>query len=83
LHFGTTHRWRQYPSVQLHKATPIATTLSQHLPPSFFSRTSEVFAPELIGCLLVKRKASGSPQCATRSPEPESARLPDITLPAL
>jgi DNA-3-methyladenine glycosylase len=40
-------------------ATPIATTLSQHLPHSFFCRPAEVVAPGLIGCLLVKRQASG------------------------
>jgi DNA-3-methyladenine glycosylase len=40
-------------------ATPIATTLSQHLPHSFFCRPAEVVAPDLIGCLLVKRQASG------------------------
>jgi len=37
------------------KATPIATTLPQ----SFFARPAEVVAPELIGCLVVKRQASG------------------------
>jgi len=41
------------------EATPIATTLSQHLPQSFFSRPAELVAPELIGCLLVKRQADG------------------------
>ena len=41
------------------QATSIATTLSQHLPHSFFSRPVEVVAPELIGCLLVKRQADG------------------------
>ena len=40
-------------------ATPIATTLSQHLPQAFFCRPAEVVAPELIGCLLVKRQPSG------------------------
>jgi len=40
-------------------ATPIATTLSQHLPQAFFSRPAEQVAPELIGCLLVKRQPSG------------------------
>ena len=42
-----------------HQATPIATTPSQHLPQAFFCRPAEVVAPELIGCLLVKRQADG------------------------
>jgi DNA-3-methyladenine glycosylase len=42
------------------QATPIATTPSQHLPQSFFCRPAEVVAPDLIGCLLVKRQADGS-----------------------
>jgi DNA-3-methyladenine glycosylase len=29
------------------------------LPPGFFARPAEVVAPELIGCLLVKRRAAG------------------------
>jgi DNA-3-methyladenine glycosylase len=41
------------------KATPIATKLSQRLPHAFFARPAEQVAPELIGCLLVKRQASG------------------------
>jgi len=44
------------------KATPIATTPSQHLPAlsqSFFARPAEVVAPDLIGCRLVMRQASG------------------------
>ena len=44
------------------EATPIA-TLSTHalpvLPQSFFARPAEVVAPELIGCLLVKRQEGG------------------------
>jgi DNA-3-methyladenine glycosylase len=40
-------------------ATPTATTLSQHLPNAFFARPAEQVAPELIGCLLVKRQARG------------------------
>jgi len=43
-------------------ATPIATTTSQHLPhlpQAFFARPAEVVAPELIGCLLVKRQPEG------------------------
>ena len=43
-----------------HKATPIATNLSQHLPHSFFCRPAEQVAPDLIGCLLVKRQPDGS-----------------------
>jgi len=39
------------------QATPIATTPSLHLLPSFFARPAEQVAPELIGCLLVKRQA--------------------------
>ena len=41
------------------KATPIATTPSQHLTHSFFARPLGKVAPELIGCLLVKRQPSG------------------------
>jgi len=41
------------------QATPIATTPSQHLPPSFFARPAEQVAPDLIGCLLVKRQEGG------------------------
>jgi len=44
------------------EATPIATTPSQHLQaltPSFFARPAELVAPELIGCLLVKRQPNG------------------------
>jgi DNA-3-methyladenine glycosylase len=41
------------------QATPIATTPSQHLPQSFFARPAEQVAPDLIGCLLVKRQLSG------------------------
>ena len=42
------------------QATPIATTPSQNLPQSFFARPAEQVAPELIGCLLVKRQANGA-----------------------
>jgi len=48
--------------VMFSQATPIATSLSQHLQPlpqSFFTRPAELVAPELIGCLLVKRQPSG------------------------
>ena len=41
------------------QATPIATTLSQFLPQSFFARPAEVVSLDLIGCLLVKRQADG------------------------
>ena len=40
-------------------ATPTATTLSQHPLNAFFARPAEQVAPELIGCLLVKRQADG------------------------
>ena len=50
---------RQHHSALPHKATPIATTPSQHLPQSFFARPAEQVAPELIGCLLVKRQPTG------------------------
>lgn len=43
-------------------ATPIATTPAQHLPAlpqSFFARPAQAVAPELIGCLLLKRQANG------------------------
>ena len=43
----------------LTEATRIATTPSQHLPQSFFARPAELVAPDLIGCLLVKRQADG------------------------
>jgi DNA-3-methyladenine glycosylase len=41
------------------QATSLATTLSQHLPQSFFARPAEQVAPDLIGCLLVKRQPTG------------------------
>jgi DNA-3-methyladenine glycosylase len=44
-------------------ATPNATTPSQDLPllpQAFFARPAEQVAPELIGCLLVKRQPTGS-----------------------
>ena len=44
---------------QPHQATPIATTLPQHLPKNFFARPADQVAPALIGCLLVKRQAEG------------------------
>jgi len=43
-------------------ATPIATTPIQDLPAlprAFFCRPAEEVAPELVGCLLVKRQAGG------------------------
>jgi len=47
----------------LHLATPIATRLSQqlpdHLPQTFYCLPAEQVAPELIGCLLVKRQPTG------------------------
>ena len=51
--------WQQAAISDLIQATPIATTPSQHLPQSFFARPAEQVAPELIGCLLVKRQADG------------------------
>jgi DNA-3-methyladenine glycosylase len=36
-----------------------AAALSRVLPQGFFARPAEVVAPELIGCLLVKRQANG------------------------
>ena len=42
------------------KPSPIATPLSQPLSHAFFCRPAEVVAPELIGCLLVKRQEDGS-----------------------
>ncbi len=44
------------------EATPIATTTTQDLralPQTFFARPAEQGAPDLIGCLLVKRQADG------------------------
>ena len=41
--------------------------LSQTLPQPFFARPAEVVAPELIGCLLVKRKAPIISATATNS----------------
>jgi DNA-3-methyladenine glycosylase len=41
------------------QATPIASTPFQVLPQSFFARPAEQVAPELIGCLLVKRQEGG------------------------
>jgi DNA-3-methyladenine glycosylase len=38
---------------------PTAATLRQHLSESFFCRPAELVAPQLIGCLLVKRQADG------------------------
>jgi len=41
------------------QATPIATTTIPALPQSFFARPAEQVAPELIGCLMVKRQEGG------------------------
>ncbi|MCX5947387.1 MAG: DNA-3-methyladenine glycosylase [Cyanobacteria bacterium] len=38
----------------------MATTLSQSLPQFFFCRPADLVAPELVGCLLVKRQSSGA-----------------------
>ena len=59
LQLGTNHRCCQQPLAHPYTATPLATTLSQHLPHAFFARPAEVVAPELIGCLLVKRQPTG------------------------
>ena len=40
-------------------AAPIATQPLPALPQSFFARPAQAVAPELIGCLLVKRQAKG------------------------
>jgi len=48
-----------YCQVSAISLTPTATTPFQHLPQSFFARPAELVAPELIGCLLVKRQANG------------------------
>ena len=40
---------------------------SQHLPQSFFARPAEQVAPELIGCLLVKRLAPQLPDPGTNA----------------
>ncbi len=42
------------------KATSIATTPFRSIPQSFFARPAEQVAPELIGCLLVKRQEGGA-----------------------
>jgi DNA-3-methyladenine glycosylase len=60
--FSSAHRWHQHDSVLLDTATSIANTISNDFPPlpqAFFARPAELVAPELIGCLLVKRQASG------------------------
>ena len=44
-------------------ANPVATQTSQKppaLPQVFFARPAELVAPDLIGCLLVKRQEDGS-----------------------
>ena len=52
-HFGW---WRQAGRSQ---ATPIATQHPPALPQTFFARPAELVAPDLIGCLLVKRQEDG------------------------
>jgi len=49
----------QHSSTLPYEATPIATTHSQHLTQSFFARPAEVVAPDMTGCLQVKRQADG------------------------
>jgi DNA-3-methyladenine glycosylase len=41
------------------QGAPIVTPLCQSLPQAFFARPAEQVAPELIGCLLVKRQVNG------------------------
>ena len=41
------------------QATPKAIEAFPALPPSFFARPAEQVAPDLIGCLLVKRQSDG------------------------
>ena len=52
--------WQQAGISDLHPATPIATKPLQSLPQVFFCRPAEQIAPELIGCLLVKRQGDVS-----------------------
>ena len=47
------------PRWSLERATPIATKTLPALPQGFFARPAQAVAPELIGCLLVKRQADG------------------------
>ena len=61
-HHRPSSSTRQQPSALPSIATPIATTPIQDLPAlsqAFFCRPAEEVAPELIGCLLVKRQPSG------------------------
>ena len=44
---------------QQHKFTPIATSPLSNSLQFFFARPAELVAPDLIGCLLVSRHASG------------------------
>ena len=43
-----------------HKATPKAINTFPAFPQAFFARPAELVAPDLIGCLLVKRQEDGS-----------------------
>jgi len=57
-----SHKPRQYPVALPHPATPIVNKPIQDLqalPQSFFARPAEQVAPDLIGCLLVKRQPTG------------------------
>lgn len=49
----------QHSSALPHESTPIATNPAQHLAQSFFARPADEVAPELVGCLLVKRQLAG------------------------
>ena len=52
--------WQQDGISDLTKASPTATTPSQHLPQTFFARPAEQVAPKFIGCLLVKYQEIGT-----------------------
>jgi len=60
LPLGLEHfaRWQQDEGRP--QATPIATKTLPALPQFFFARPAELVAPDLIGCLLVKRQEDGS-----------------------
>ena len=45
--------------LERHQTPPISTSAFAALPESFYRRPAEVVAPELVGCRLIKRQASG------------------------
>ena len=57
---GQLFGWQQDGISDLTKASPTATTPSQHLPQTFFARPAEQVAPKFIGCLLVKYQEIGT-----------------------